>query len=104
MIKATKEREMAEWREEKAIAKQEREEAKRLARALWSEALEAKAAERQLQNDAKSTRRTLKKPTSKAAVKIANNSAQVIVVDQAEVVTARSRRGRQIKPPQRFDI
>ena len=101
--KATKDREMAERREQRAIAKAIREEGKQAAKEARSEALEAKAADRQLQIEAKAAKKAPKKPASKATVATSSNSAPTVATSEVKVFIARSRRGRQIKPPQRFD-
>ena len=95
---------MAEWREQQAAAKREREEAKQQAREQRSEALEVKAADQQLQNEVKTASRAPKRPTGNTVIATSSNSAPVVAIDEEVVVTARSWRGRQIKPPQHFDI
>jgi hypothetical protein len=101
--KATKEREIAERREARAIVKQQREDAKRQARELREEELEQRAAQKQLQDEAKSAKKPLKKPSIKATSKQA--IAEVVESSSRveEVPSARNRRGRNIKLPQRFN-
>ena len=81
-----------------------REEAKRAAREARSEALEVKAADRQLKNEAKLVYKPKGRSRARTAVELACSKAHNINTEAAGLVTARSQRGRQIKPPQRFDI
>ena len=94
---------MAEWQEQQAIVKVIWEEAKQAAREARLEALEAKAADWQLQIEAKATKKTLKKPASKATVATSSNSTSTIATNEVKVFIARSQRGRQIKLLQHFD-
>jgi len=101
--KATKEREMAERREARVIARQERERAKERAKELRAEAREQKAAEKQLQNEAKSIKRSRAKSSAKAASKQDTTKVVELSSNVDGAVLARSRRSRSIKPPQRFN-